>query len=63
MLVYALGLAIPFLVLAIFWDLVVGRLKGLNKHMNKIKVISGILLIIMGLLLMTNNLNLISVLF
>ncbi|MZQ86910.1 cytochrome C biogenesis protein [Paenibacillus sp. 5J-6] len=57
MLIYALGLAIPFLILSLFSDLLVGRLRALNKHMPKLKVISGILLIVMGVLLMTNNLN------
>lgn len=57
MLIYALGLAIPFLILSFFSDLLVGRLRALNKHMPKLKVISGILLIVMGVLLMTNNLN------
>jgi cytochrome c-type biogenesis protein len=57
MLIYALGLAIPFLILSLFSDLLVGRLRALNKHLPKLKVISGILLIVMGVLLMTNNLN------
>lgn len=57
MLIYALGLAIPFLILSFFSDLLVGRLRALNKHLPKLKVISGILLIVMGVLLMTNNLN------
>lgn len=57
MLIYALGLAIPFLILSLFSNLLVGRLRALNKHLPKLKVISGILLIVMGVLLMTNNLN------
>ncbi|WP_028608962.1 cytochrome c biogenesis CcdA family protein [Paenibacillus harenae] len=63
MLIYALGLAIPFLVLSIFSDLLIGRLRVLNKHMPRIKIISGILLIVMGVLLMTNQLNDIVILF
>lgn len=63
MLIYALGLAIPFLVLSIFSDLLIGRLRALNKHTPKIKVISGILLIMMGVLLTTNQLNAIVNLF
>lgn len=59
MIIYALGLAIPFLILSLFSDLLIGRLRALNKHMSALKVISGILLIIMGVLLMTNDLNII----
>lgn len=57
MLIYALGLAIPFLIMSFFSDLLIGRLRALNKHLPKLKVISGVLLIVMGVLLMTNNLN------
>ncbi|MDU0200638.1 MULTISPECIES: cytochrome c biogenesis protein CcdA [Paenibacillus] len=63
MLIYALGLAIPFLILSFFSDLLAGRLRALNQHLPKVKVISGILLIVMGVLLMTNNLNAIVSLF
>ncbi|MBW7455410.1 cytochrome c biogenesis CcdA family protein [Paenibacillus sepulcri] len=63
MLIYALGLAIPFLVLSVFSDLLIGRLRSLNKHMPMLKVVSGILLIVMGVLLMTNKLNMITTMF
>jgi cytochrome c-type biogenesis protein len=63
MLIYAIGLAMPFLIISIFSDLLLVKMKVLNKHMGKIKVIGGILIIIMGLLLMTDNLNLITVFF
>lgn len=63
MLLYALGLAIPFLALALFSDLLAGRLKSLNKHTPKLKLVSGILLMAMGALLMTNNLNALATLF
>ncbi|BFT72092.1 cytochrome c biogenesis protein CcdA [Paenibacillus sp. P36] len=63
MLIYALGLAIPFLILSFFSDMLAGRLRALNKHLPKVKVISGILLIVMGVLLMTNNLNVIASIF
>jgi cytochrome c-type biogenesis protein len=63
MLIYTLGLAIPFLILSIFSDLVLQRLKRIYKYMGIIKVISGIILIVMGLLLMTNKLNSITTFF
>lgn len=59
MIIYALGLAIPFLILSLFSDLLIGRLRALNKHTSALKVVSGILLIIMGVLLMSNDLNII----
>ncbi|NBC70580.1 cytochrome C biogenesis protein [Paenibacillus sacheonensis] len=60
MFVYALGLAIPFLVLSLFSDVLVGRLRAFNKHLPKLKAVSGLLQIAMGVLLMTNKLNMIT---
>ncbi|MBC8079150.1 MAG: sulfite exporter TauE/SafE family protein [Gorillibacterium sp.] len=57
MFIYTLGLAIPFLILSLFSDVLLQRLKKIYKYMGVLKVISGILLILMGLLLMTNRLN------
>ncbi|MGL6031902.1 MAG: cytochrome c biogenesis CcdA family protein [Kurthia gibsonii] len=57
MFIYALGLLIPFLVLALFSDLLLGRVRKLNQYMGKLKVFGGVVIIIMGLFLMTNNLN------
>lgn len=57
MLVYALGLAVPFLVLSLCSGFALGFLKGLNRHAAALKVVSGLLLIAMGVLLMTNDLN------
>lgn len=59
MFVYALGLLIPFVLLSIFSDLLLQHVKKLNKHMKKIRIIGGIIIVIMGILLMTNNLNLV----
>jgi cytochrome c-type biogenesis protein len=61
MFIYSLGLMIPFMLLALFSDLLLGRLRKLNKHMNKIKIAGGIIIILMGLVLLTNNLNTITV--
>ncbi len=55
---YALGLLIPFLLLAIFSDFLLRHVKKLNKHTEKIKVVGGLIIIFMGIVLMTNNLNL-----
>jgi cytochrome c-type biogenesis protein len=58
MFVYAFGLLIPFLILSIFSAILLRYVKRLNKHMKKIQILGGIIIVIMGVLLMTNNLNL-----
>lgn len=58
MLFYSIGLLIPFLILAVFSDVLLRKVKKINKYMGKIRVVGGILIIIMGIFLMTNNLNL-----
>jgi len=63
MFIYSLGLLIPFMLLAIFSDLLLGKMKKLNKHMKKIKIAGGIIIILMGLLLLTNSLNTFTVFF
>lgn len=55
---YTLGLLIPFLLLAIFSDLLLRHVKKINKHAQKVKIAGGIIIIFMGIVLMTNNLNL-----
>ena len=57
MLIYAMGLAIPFLIVAIFSDIVLQQFKKLYPYMGILKVFSGGLLIVMGILLMSNNLH------
>lgn len=57
MLLYTLGLAIPFLVLSVFSEVLVQRIRRLYRFMGGIKIASGCMLIAMGLLLMTDQLN------
>nr|WP_042159595.1 cytochrome c biogenesis protein CcdA [Paenibacillus gorillae] len=63
MLIYTLGLAIPFLLMSIFSDFILTRIRRLYKFMGMIKVVSGFILILMGILLMTDQLNTIVVWF
>ena len=58
--VYAAGLAIPFLVLSIFIDSLIVLIKKVSWSIKYINVTAGVLLLILGLLLVTNQLNLIS---
>lgn len=57
MFVYVLGLALPFIIFSFFSDELLKRAKSLNKHLDKFKIIGGLLIILMGLLLITNNLH------
>lgn len=59
MFLYTAGLAIPFLVIALFSDYLMKRIRRVYKYMGAIKIVSGCLLIIMGLLLMTDRLNIV----
>ena len=55
--VYSLGLGIPFLVLSIFINFLLAFLKKAAPAMRYLNIIGGILLIIVGVLLVTNKLN------
>ena len=57
MFVYSLGLAIPFVVISLFSSTILTKVKAINKHLDKIKFIGGLIIVIMGILLMTGNLN------
>ncbi|SDC53692.1 MULTISPECIES: cytochrome c biogenesis CcdA family protein [unclassified Candidatus Frackibacter] len=52
--IYALGLAIPFLITTLFISYLSQYLRRLNKHLNKVSIVSGVLLIIMGILIYNN---------
>lgn len=58
--VYAAGLAVPFLVLSLFVDSLLTFIKKASWSIRYINVTAGVLLLILGLLLVTNKLNLIS---
>ena len=57
MLLYTLGLAIPFLLLSVFSEFLLKSFRHVYRYMGAIKVASGCMLIIMGILLMTDRLN------
>lgn len=57
MFIYALGLLIPFLGMALFSDILLRKTKKLQQYMGRLKVAGGVIIIIMGIFLMTNNLN------
>lgn len=57
---YSLGFAIPFILTALFLEKLLPRLKKINKHLDIIQTIAGLFLIILGILIYTNNLNIFS---
>jgi cytochrome c-type biogenesis protein len=55
--IYSLGLGIPFLITGLAFSSITPLLKRLNRYSGWVYVISGILLIIVGILILTNNLQ------
>ena len=51
----------PFLLVSLIGDRALARIRGVNRYLPQIQVASGLLIIGMGVLLMTNNLNSLSV--
>ena len=51
LLVYSLGLAVPFIISALLIDYLKNAFNWIKKHYNVINVISGVFLIIIGLLM------------
>src|SRR4030043_378859 len=55
--VYSLGLGIPFIVLGLAWGAIVPLWKSINRYLGIISIVSGVLLIIVGILILTGNLS------
>ena len=60
---YSVGLAIPFLILGLFTSKFSGFIKRINKRLGVINIISGILLIVLGIVVFTNNFSRLLALF
>ncbi len=63
MFVYTLGLAIPFLILALASSLVMNCFNKIKKHMGTLKKIGGFLIILMGVFVMFGNVSAITAFF
>ena len=61
--VYSMGLGVPFLLTALALDAMTLRLKKLNRYLGVVERVSGLLLIVIGVLLLTNGLYHIARLF
>jgi cytochrome c-type biogenesis protein len=55
--VYSMGLGVPFLVTALALNAISAQLKKLNRYMGAVERLSGLLLIVIGILLLTNGLS------
>ena len=58
--VYALGLALPFLLAALFTDVLLKRLRRLSRTGYNLQRIAGVLLAVVGLLILTGRLEVVS---
>ena len=58
--VYSLGLAVPFLLTALALERFARFYKGFRRHLHTVEVVSGVLLVAIGVLLLTHRLTLLS---
>ncbi len=58
--VYSLGLGLPFLVMGVAFDFITRLLKNIQRFSSWIYIVSGLLLITVGILILTNKLMLLS---
>lgn len=63
MLIYTLGMAVPFLLVALFTQSLLRLFKRFNRYLPVVQKVGGVLIIAMGVLLMTDNLNVVNSLF
>jgi len=54
---YSLGMGIPFLLIGLAWSYIVPFWKSINRHLVLISILSGILLIIVGILMLGGQLT------
>ncbi|MBI3040281.1 MAG: sulfite exporter TauE/SafE family protein [Chloroflexi bacterium] len=55
--IYSLGLGLPFLIMGAAFDFVSPLLKNIRRYSNWIYIISGLLLVVMGVLVLTDKLG------
>lgn len=57
---YSLGLAVPFILTALTIDSFSKHMRKVSKYLSLISMISGIVMILMGIMIFTNKLNILS---
>ena len=58
--IYSLGLGIPFIIIGLVWGAITPLWKGINRHLGTISIVSGVLLIVIGILMLTGQLSWLS---
>ena len=58
--VYSLGLSVPFIIAGVAFSSFTTHYKNFRKHLHAVEVISGVLLILFGLLIATHNFTLLA---
>jgi cytochrome c-type biogenesis protein len=58
---YALGLGIPFLIIGLGMEQARGFVRRFQPHLRKVQIASGVFLIVVGILLLTNQITLIAI--
>jgi cytochrome c-type biogenesis protein len=58
--VYSLGLGIPFLLAALGIDYFLSFLQRFRGHMRKVEIVAGVFLVLVGILILTNSLQVFS---
>jgi cytochrome c-type biogenesis protein len=61
--VYSMGLAVPFLLTAVLLSTAVGFLKRINRFLHAIELISGVLLVVVGVFLVSGVFSRLNILF
>lgn len=57
LLVYALGIGLPFILAAVFFDAFMGFMRRFRRHLGLMEKVIGVFLIIAGVLIMTDSMN------
>lgn len=63
LLMYSIGLGLPFLITAYALDTMVMRLKSFNKYLHAIEIASGLLLVVLGLALLFDKFQVLNAFF
>jgi cytochrome c-type biogenesis protein len=58
--IYSLGLGIPFILIGLLWGYIMPLWRSVNRYLGIISIVSGLLLIVVGILIFTGNLSWLS---
>jgi len=58
---YTLGLGVPFLLIGLGMERAAGFVRHFQRHLRKVQIASGVLLLVIGVMLLTNQLTLIAI--